>query len=102
MPEHLSLSLDTVRHAHFVGIGGSGMSGLARLLLQQGKRVSGSDARPGPAVDALARQGATIYAGHAAAQVGDADLVVVTAAVAGDNPEVQAARARGIPVLSHA
>jgi UDP-N-acetylmuramate--alanine ligase len=94
--------LDAVRQVHFVGIGGSGMSGLARLFLDGGKRVTGSDARPGPAVAALEAAGAVVYAGHAAAQVGDADLVVVTAAVAADNPEVQAARTGGVPVLSHA
>src|SRR5919202_1061822 len=102
MADGSPLALDAVRHAHFVGIGGSGMSGLARWFLERGKRVSGSDARPGPAADALAAQGATVYAGHAAGQLGGADLVVVTAAVAPDNPEVQAARARGVPVLSHA
>ena len=96
------LALDAVRQAHFVGIGGSGMSGLARLFLARGKRVTGSDARPGPATVALEALGATVYTGHAAAHLGAADLVVVTAAVAADNPEVQAALARGVPVLSHA
>jgi UDP-N-acetylmuramate--alanine ligase len=102
MADSLPLALDAVRQVHFVGIGGSGMSGLARLLLDRGQRVSGSDARPGPAAEALRRLGVPIYAGHAAAHVGNADLVVVTAAVAPDNPEVLAACARGIPVLSHA
>ncbi|HZS02086.1 MAG TPA: UDP-N-acetylmuramate--L-alanine ligase [Chloroflexota bacterium] len=102
MADSSPLALDAVRHAHFVGIGGSGMSGLARWFLERGQRVTGSDARPGAAAAALAARGAAIYAGHAAAHVGGADLVVVTAAVAPDNPEVAAARARGIPVLSHA
>src|SRR5581483_6505557 len=102
MADSSPLALDAVRHAHFVGIGGSGMSGLARWFLKHNQRVTGSDARPGAAAAALAARGAAIYAGHAAAHVGGADLVVVTAAVAPDNPEVAAARARGIPVLSHA
>ena len=97
-----NLALDVVRHAHFVGIGGSGMSGLARLFLEQGKRVSGSDARPGAAATALGEHGATVHTGHAAEHVATPDLVVVSAAVSPTNPEVQAARARGIPVLSHA
>jgi UDP-N-acetylmuramate--alanine ligase len=94
--------LEAVRAAHFVGIGGSGMSGLARLLLEQGKRVTGSDARPGAAAAALRAHGATVHAGHAAEHLGAPDLVVVSAAVSPDNLEVAAARARGIPVLSHA
>jgi UDP-N-acetylmuramate--alanine ligase len=97
-----NLALDAVRHAHFVGIGGSGMSGLARLFLQQGKRVSGSDARPGAAATALAQHGATVRTGHAAEHLATPDLVVVSAAVSPTNPEVEAARERGIPVLSHA
>src|SRR4051812_2472810 len=103
MTDFLPLALDEVRRAHFVGIGGSGMSGLARLFLERDTQVSGSDARPGPATTALAALGATIHTGHAAANVGnDVDLVVVTAAVAPDNPEVLAARARRIPLRSHA
>src|SRR5579875_3531276 len=102
MADCLPLALDAVRHAHFVGIGGSGMSGLARLFRERGQGVSGCDARPGPASDALVAHGVPVYTGHAAAHVDAADLVVVTAAVAHDNPEVRAARARGIPVLSHA
>ena len=78
------------------------MSGLARWFLLRDKQVSGSDARPGPATAALEALGATVHYGHAAAHVGDPDLVVVTAAVAPDNPEVLAARARRIPVRSHA
>ncbi|HEY7062141.1 MAG TPA: UDP-N-acetylmuramate--L-alanine ligase [Chloroflexota bacterium] len=96
------LTLDDVRRAHFVGIGGSGMSGLARLLLDKSIAVSGSDARPGPAADALRAHGATVHVGHAAVQVGDADLVVISAAVPADNPEVLEARRWRIPVLSHA
>ena len=78
------------------------MSGLARLLLEQGKRVSGSDARASAITDHLERAGARIHVGHAADQVGEADLVIISAAVAAENPEVAAARTRGIPVLTHA
>src|SRR5436853_7214492 len=94
--------LASARHVHLVGIGGSGMSGLAKLLLEQGKRVSGSDARASAITDQLERAGARIHVGHAADQVGEADLVIISAAVAAANPEVAAARARGIPLLTHA
>jgi UDP-N-acetylmuramate--alanine ligase len=95
-------SLAAVRRAHFVGIGGTGMSGLARLFLEQGREVSGSDVRASGATDALARAGAAICVGHAGEHVRDPDLVVVSAAVAPDNPEVRAASARRIPVATHA
>src|SRR5215218_10478243 len=94
--------LGAARQVHLVGIGGSGMSGLAQLLLEQGKQVSGSDARASALVDRLERAGARIHVGHAADQLGEADLVIISAAVAATNPEVVAARVRGIPVLSHA
>ncbi|QNO36498.1 UDP-N-acetylmuramate--L-alanine ligase [Protaetiibacter sp. SSC-01] len=84
---------------HFVGIGGSGMSGIARLLLEAGHRVTGSDARESDAVAELRKAGATIAIGHDAANVGDADTVVVTGALWEDNPEYQRALAEGIPVL---
>lgn len=84
---------------HFVGIGGSGMSGIARLLLDAGHRVTGSDVRDSDAVRELRDAGATIAIGHDAAHVGDADTVVVTGALWQDNPEYQRALAEGIPVL---
>lgn len=87
------------RHIHFVGIGGAGLSALAFVMLARGWRVSGSDRMPGPRLEALRRAGATVFLGHSAEFVDDADLVVVSSAVPEDNPEVQAARARGIPVL---
>jgi UDP-N-acetylmuramate--alanine ligase len=102
MTEHTRLALAAVRQVHFVGIGGAGMSGLARLFLERGVRVTGSDARPGAGARALARLGATVHTGHAAAHVGCPDLVVISAAVPPDNPEIASAQARGIPVLSHA
>ncbi|MFT4028453.1 MAG: UDP-N-acetylmuramate--L-alanine ligase [Protaetiibacter sp.] len=84
---------------HFVGIGGSGMSGIARLLLEAGHRVTGSDLRDTDTVAQLRAAGATIAIGHDARNVGDADTVVVTGALWQDNPEYQRALADGIPVL---
>lgn len=84
---------------HFVGIGGSGMSGIARLFLESGHTVTGSDVRHSANVDALRALGATIAIGHDAANVGDADTLVVTGALWQDNPEYQLALSAGIPVL---
>ena len=91
-----------VKHIHFVGIGGAGMSGIAEVLLTQGYRVSGSDAVSGVVTRRLVQLGARIDTGHAAAQIDGADAVVVSTAVGRDNPEVVAARERGIPVVPRA
>jgi UDP-N-acetylmuramate--alanine ligase len=91
-----------VKRVHFVGIGGSGMSGIAEVLVTQGYAVSGSDLADSAATRRLARLGATIALGHSAANIANADAVVVSTAVAPDNPEVVAARARGIPVVPRA
>jgi UDP-N-acetylmuramate--alanine ligase len=91
-----------IRHIHFVGIGGSGMSGIAEVLLNQGYVVSGSDVAESPVTQHLARLGARIAGGHDAAHVQGADVVVVSSAVRPDNPEVVAARARRIPVVPRA
>src|SRR5437867_724077 len=87
---------------HFVGIGGAGMSGIAEVLLTLGYRVTGSDARRGEAVERLEGLGAKVFVGHAASQVEGAQVVVYSSAVARDNPELQAARQRGIPVIPRA
>ena len=84
---------------HFVGIGGSGMSGIARVFLEAGYSVTGSDLRDTDAVRELRALGAAIAIGHDAANVGDADTLVVTGALWQDNPEYQLALSRGIPVL---
>jgi len=84
---------------HFVGIGGSGMSGIARLLLGAGVTVTGSDATLNKNVKALRELGATITIGHAAENLGNADTLVVTSALWPDNPEYLAAQERGIPIL---
>ena len=91
-----------VKQVHFVGIGGAGMSGIAEVLATQGFRVSGSDLADSPATRRLAALGATIAIGHAAEHIAGADAVVVSTAVAADNPEVAAARERGIPVVPRA
>ncbi len=90
---------DELGALHFVGIGGSGMSGIARLFLQAGYTVTGSDVRDSSNVHALRDLGATITIGHDAANVGDADTLVVTGALWLDNPEYVLAREKGLPVL---
>lgn len=87
---------------HFVGIGGSGMSGIARLFLSRGLRVTGSDAKESPNVSALRELGASIFIGHDASNVGEADTLVVTGALWQDNPEYVRANERGLPVLHRA
>jgi UDP-N-acetylmuramate--alanine ligase len=91
-----------VKRVHFVGIGGSGMSGIAEVLLNLGYQVSGSDLGDTPVTQRLRALGATVQKGHDAAQVQGVDAVVVSTAVRGDNPEVSAARARRIPVVPRA
>jgi UDP-N-acetylmuramate--alanine ligase len=90
------------RRVHFVGIGGIGMSGIAELLVNLGYSVSGSDAKRSEMTDRLRDLGVRVEIGHAAAHVGDADVVVTSSAVATDNPEVLAARAAHVPVIPRA
>ena len=92
----------TSQHAHFIGIGGIGMSGIAEILLNLGMKVSGSDLRRGPVTDRLAQLGATIYEGHEAGHVAGATVVVTSSAVGASNPEVVEAHARKIPVIQRA
>jgi UDP-N-acetylmuramate--alanine ligase len=91
-----------IQQVHFVGIGGAGMSGIAELLLNQGFRVSGSDLKATPVTARLAGLGARFFAGHAAANVKGAHVVVTSTAVRGDNPEVLEARRLQIPVIPRA
>jgi UDP-N-acetylmuramate--alanine ligase len=91
-----------IQRVHFVGIGGSGMSGIAEVLLNLGYAVSGSDAKLSPVTERLAARGAQVAEGHAAQNVGDAHVVVTSTAVRADNPEVQEARRRGVPVIPRA
>ncbi|HUX24429.1 MAG TPA: UDP-N-acetylmuramate--L-alanine ligase [Burkholderiales bacterium] len=91
-----------VKRVHFVGIGGSGMSGIAEVLLNLGYQVTGSDLGSNAATQRLAGLGATVHTGHAAEHVAEADVVVVSTAVGNSNTEVMAARARRIPVVPRA
>ncbi|MBI4193900.1 MAG: UDP-N-acetylmuramate--L-alanine ligase [Betaproteobacteria bacterium] len=91
-----------VKHIHFVGIGGAGMSGIAEVLVNLGYEVSGSDLAENVATRHLLALGARVFKGHAAEFIADADAVVISGAVKGDNPEVAAARARHIPVVPRA
>ena len=89
-------------HIHFIGIGGISMSGLAHIAVRNGYRVSGSDRSRSNITDKLTQEGAVIYEGHAAENIGDAELVVHTAAVHADNPEMAEAARRGIRLIDRA
>jgi UDP-N-acetylmuramate--alanine ligase len=91
-----------IKHIHFVGIGGSGMSGIAEVLLNLGYKVSGSDLSSNAASQRLAELGARVLLGHAAANIDGADAVVTSTAVNESNPEVVAARAAKVPVVPRA
>jgi UDP-N-acetylmuramate--alanine ligase len=96
----LSLPIpDDITAAHFIGIGGSGMSGLARMFLDAGIRVSGSDRADSANLQALAALGADVHVGHDAAHLGDADTVVHTGAIWPENPEFVLAKERGLHVI---
>ncbi|MGD8304156.1 MAG: Mur ligase domain-containing protein, partial [Desulfobacterales bacterium] len=89
-------------HIHFVGIGGIGMSGIAELLLNLGYKVSGSDLQSTDITDRLEELGGTIYKGHAAENIKEADVIVYSSAIDTDNPEVRAAGQESIPVIPRA
>ncbi len=91
-----------VKHIHFVGICGSGMSGIAEVLLNLQYKISGSDLSDGWVAQRLRSLGVTVYSGHAAEQIADADVVVTSTAVKSDNPEMVAAHAKNIPVVPRA
>lgn len=84
---------------HFIAVGGASMSGIARVMAGLGHRVSGSDAVDSPVLESLAELGVEVHVGHRADQVGDADTVVYNSAIRPDNPELVAARERGLQVL---
>jgi UDP-N-acetylmuramate--alanine ligase len=91
-----------VKHIHFVGVGGAGMSGIAEILHNLGYTVSGSDQADGAVTRRLAELGIRIHIGHDAAHIEGAEAVVTSTAVKGDNPEVIAARSRRIPIVPRA
>ncbi|MFE5870835.1 UDP-N-acetylmuramate--L-alanine ligase [Streptomyces roseifaciens] len=90
----------TMDRPHFIGIGGAGMSGIAKILAQRGAAVAGSDAKDSATAEALRALGATVHIGHAAGHLADdATCVVVSSAIRADNPELAAAAERGVPVV---
>src|SRR6202142_748608 len=89
-------------HIHFVGIGGMGMCGIAEVLANMGYKVSGSDMNDTEITKHLLAIGCNVMKGHRAENLGEADVVVVSSAIKGYNPEVEAARARQIPVIPRA
>ena len=91
-----------VKNIHFVGIGGSGMSAIAEVLLDQGYAVSGSDLSSNAATQRLEKLGAKVRYGHDAANIAGAHAIVTSTAVKQDNPEVLAARAKHIPIVPRA
>ena len=91
--------LQNIRNIHFIGVGGAGMSALARILLDKGYKVSGSDRKMSATAEQLAARGANIFEGHDAANVEGAEAVVVSTAIPEDNVEVVAAKARGLQVF---
>jgi UDP-N-acetylmuramate--alanine ligase len=94
--------MGATRAIHFVGIGGVGMAGIAEVLLNLGYVVQGSDAKASRVMARLERLGATTFVGHAPEHLGQADVVVVSSAIAPDNPEVIEAQRRRIPVIQRA
>ena len=97
-----TVPLDQLGRVHFVGIGGAGMSGIARVMLARGVAVSGSDSGSPAMVRELAALGARVHTGHAAENLGAADTVVVSSAIRPDNPELAEAHRRGLRVLHRA
>src|SRR5581483_3120792 len=93
------MNFEHIKSIHFVGIGGIGMSGIAEILADRGFTVSGCDLRPSVATDLLAQRGVPVSIGHHPSHLSGVDLVVITAAVRGQNAEVDAAVQRGIPVV---
>lgn len=97
-----SPAADELGAVHFIGIGGAGMSGIARIMLELGVPVSGSDATGSKNLDELAAAGAVVHVGHSAAALADAETVVVSSAIKPNNPELAAALERGLRVLPRA
>lgn len=91
--------LSVPQQVHIIGIGGFGMSAIARVLLEKGYQVSGSDEKANQFTLALAESGASIFIGHAAEHIGRAKVILASSAITDSNPEIQAAQAQGIPIL---
>src|ERR1700753_3924235 len=97
-----TVPVDQLGRVHFIGIGGAGMSGIARVMLARGVPVSGSDSGSSPVLADRAARGAAVHPGHEAAHLGEADTVVVSSAIRPSNPELAAARERNLRVLPRA
>lgn len=97
-----AMSMGQIKHIHFVGAGGTGMGGIAEVLLHEGYQISGSDSLSNDVTERLSSLGATIYQGHEAEFLGEADVCVQSAAVPVDNPELTAARQKRIPIVQRA
>ena len=93
---------DMTKKFHFVGIGGAGMSAIAKILLEKGCTVTGSDLTRSEPVLRLERLGAKIFAGHEAGNIENADIVIRSTAIADDNPEIIAAREKGLSIIHRA
>ena len=102
MKQGYDLARKRIKQVHFVGIGGAGMGGIAEVVANLGYKVTGSDIAKGPMTDRLESLGVTVMIGHAAENVNDANVVVITSAVGSDNVEVAQAREKGIPVIPRA
>lgn len=99
---HLDLTEQGIKHIHFIGIGGISMSAIAELLLSFNYIVSGSDMHASKITEKLSQKGATIHIGHSVENIQDCDLVVYTAAIRSDNPELKKARELNIPIIDRA
>ncbi len=97
-----SIALHKIKKIHFVGIGGSGMNGIAQVLLNQGYEISGSDLSENSAIKNLKKEGARIYKSHTEKNIKDVDVVVISSAIKENNPEVIAAKKNRIPVIPRA
>lgn len=98
----MSIDLERIKNVHLVGIGGCGMSGIAKILYEMGYKVSGSDLKEGPNTMRLRDLGVKVYIGHDASQARDADILVYSSAVNFDNPELLEAKAKGIRIVKRA
>ena len=102
MPDHSGYDMERVKHIHFIGIGGAGMSGIAEVLHNLGYDISGSDLQRNQATKHLQDLGIDIVTGHGAENINGSDVIVVSSAISDKNPEYQAARANHIPIVPRA
>jgi len=105
--EPISLPDCVLRHnknksIHFIGMGGIGMSGIAKILSELNYKISGSDIKDSPTLFSMAERGATVFVGHHEDNINDAGLIVVSSAISGDNPEIIAAKRNNIPIVHRA